>query len=79
MSHEVQIYKCILPKLKKLEAHDRWNTERVLRMLLADEHFANYNPNEQKEYKAERDKNPEAYAKKIKELKIDGNPKRFCK
>ena len=78
LTHYEMVYDVIVPSLEKFERHDRWSSERVLRMLLGDESLVDCDPkkveNRQKELekiKKEKEKDPEAFSKKYSSLDFD--------
>ncbi len=74
--HEL-IYDVIIPDITEFKSHDRWSSERVLRMLLGDEYLANYDPNKAKNYakevkrlKKEKEKNPVEFEKRFSTMDV---------
>lgn len=77
-THYEMVYDTIVPSIKKFERHDRWSSERVLRMLLGDESLADYDPNKLENYQKElenikklKEENPEEYEKRYSNLKFN--------
>ncbi len=66
-----QVYDCILPNIDKLKGGDRWNSERVFRMLFGDEYKINRLFAEEIDFKKIikelKEKNPERY-EEVKDL-----------
>ncbi len=48
LSYHGQVYECILPHIKNLKGNDRWNTDRVINLLLGDKESISETPNESK-------------------------------
>jgi hypothetical protein len=73
-----QVYKCLIPSIKELEDHDRWTSERIIRMLLGSDDTLRYTKKDLGEKKfrlaeliKEKEEKPEQFKERYERLQFD--------